>query len=189
MTRRYFLGKTAVMAGAIQVVSSPIFSAAAGRSAGPATDYRSLNKDEAAFTEALVNVLCPADHLTPNGRECGLARFLDRQLSSDEGGKKEVHLSPLPLTRERFFKAGIAAANVACQDRFAVRFHQLNARYASRFLQDIAGGRVSDPVFPLTAWLNQFVDPLLIQGSFTGPIYEGFNYRVFWKLTGHTVAA
>jgi gluconate 2-dehydrogenase gamma chain len=189
MNRRYFLGKTAVLASAIQVVSSPIFSAADGTSAGPATGYRSLNEDEAAFTEAMVNVLCPADHLTPHGQECGLARFLDRQLASDQGGKKEVHLSPLPLNRERFFKAGIAAANVACQDRFAVPFHQLNARDASRFLQDIAGGRVSNPVFPLTAWLNQFVDPLLIQGSFTGPIYEGYNYRVFWKLTGHTVTA
>jgi gluconate 2-dehydrogenase gamma chain len=189
MNRRYFLGKTAVIASAIQVVSSPIFSAAAGRSAGPAAGYRSLNKDEAAFTEALVNALCPADHLTPNGRECGLARFLDRQLASNEGGKKEVHLSPLPLTRERFFKAGIAAANVACQERFAVRFHQLSARDASRLLQDIAGGRVSNLTFPLTAWLNQFVDPMLIQGSFTGPIYENFNYRVFWKLTGHTAAA
>src|SRR5579863_2586282 len=41
--------------------------------------YQSLSADEAAFVEAFVNVLCPADHLTPNGVDCGLATFIDRQ--------------------------------------------------------------------------------------------------------------
>ena len=46
-----------------------------------AKGYQSLSPDEAAFVEALVNVMCSADELTPNGVDCGLATFIDRQLA------------------------------------------------------------------------------------------------------------
>jgi hypothetical protein len=32
-----------------------------------------LQLEEAAFTEAMVNVMCPADSFTPNGVDCGLS--------------------------------------------------------------------------------------------------------------------
>jgi hypothetical protein len=38
-----------------------------------------LSPDEAAFFEALVNIMRPADELTPNGVDCGSATFIDRQ--------------------------------------------------------------------------------------------------------------
>lgn len=46
-----------------------------------AKGYQSSSPDEAAFVEALVNVMCPANELTPNGVDCGLATFIDRQLA------------------------------------------------------------------------------------------------------------
>src|SRR5690348_9612044 len=42
--------------------------------------YASLSPDEATFVEAVVNVMCPADGLTPSGVDCGLATYIDRQL-------------------------------------------------------------------------------------------------------------
>ena len=33
----------------------------------------------------MVNIMCPADALTPNGVDCGLATYIDRQLAGDFG--------------------------------------------------------------------------------------------------------
>jgi len=111
----------------------------------------------------MVNALCPADRLTPNGVDCGLAASIDRQLAG------------VALTQQQSFKGGIAAMNAACEERFGCRFDQLALAEASAYLREVAGG-----------WLNQIVDPLLIQASFAGPIYDQYRNRVFWKLFGHT---
>src|SRR3546814_2753466 len=57
----------------VPAVAIPISSGAKG--------YQSSSPDEAAFVEALVNVMCPANELTPNGVDCGLATVIDRQLA------------------------------------------------------------------------------------------------------------
>jgi gluconate 2-dehydrogenase gamma chain len=173
-TRRRFLGKAVAVAGGIPTAS--LFLAMQGKRAlaEPKTPgYRSLNPEEALFTETLVNLRCMADHLTPNGVTCGLAAYLDRHLSASQ---------------TEYFKAGIAAAGAACRARFGARFDQLGFEDASRFLHDIGGGRVADPQFSLALWLNDFVDPLLIKGSFTGAIYDRYSNRVFWKLVDHSPA-
>jgi hypothetical protein len=93
----------------------------------PAPDggYQSLSPDEAGFVEALVNVMCPADGLTPSGTDCGLATFIDRQLAGGFGKGERLYMRgpwkqgkpqhgyQLPLTPEQFFKAGVAVANEA----------------------------------------------------------------------------
>jgi hypothetical protein len=70
------VGASAAVAAA-QAAPSPAAATATAIPAG----YQSLSLDEAAFVEALVNVMCPADHLTPNGVDCGLAIYMDRQLA------------------------------------------------------------------------------------------------------------
>lgn len=63
--------------------------------------------------------------------------------------------------------------------------HELAGIDAATFLSKMPGGRVADPQhFSLGSWLNHLVSPLLIQASFTGPIYDGNCNRVFWKLFG-----
>jgi gluconate 2-dehydrogenase gamma chain len=178
-TRRSFMDKAIVAAVGIAATSR------LSMAAGGTTRYRALSASEAAFTEAIVNALCQPDRLTPNGVDCGLATSIDRQLAG-EAGARQLSLSSLQLTQEQFFKLGIAAANAACEERFGCRFDQLTPSEASRYLREVAGGAVDNPHFPLTAWLNQIVDPLLLQASFAGPMYEKYRNRVFWKLFGHT---
>ena len=82
-SRRNFLTMAAGMIGAAPVMSSferlafPFSSARAAKNASSPTNsaikYKCLEGDEAAFTEAMVNILCPSDHLTPDGVTCGLA--------------------------------------------------------------------------------------------------------------------
>src|SRR4051794_35145717 len=47
--------------------------------------YTFLTAPEAAFVEAFVDVLVPADEVTPSGTDLGLATFIDRQLAGAWG--------------------------------------------------------------------------------------------------------
>src|SRR5215470_3421753 len=99
----------------------------------PEAGYQSLGPEEVAFVEALVNVMCPADGLTPNGVDCGLAVYIDRQLAGGFGkgeklyshgpwkAGKPQHGYQLPLTPEQFFKAGLAQANSAASRKSGPR--------------------------------------------------------------------
>jgi hypothetical protein len=72
------------------------------------------------FLKQVAAAPCPADNLTPNRVDCGLATFIDRQLAGDFGRDDRLYrLGPyrrgkpqlgyqLPLTPEQFFKAGSA---------------------------------------------------------------------------------
>src|SRR3984893_2406260 len=135
--------------------STPTTAPTAKAEQRPST-YHSLGPDEAAFIEALINIMCPADEFSPNGVDCGLAIYIDRQLAGPYGqgdgryqrgpfkqGKPELGLQ-LPLTPEQFCKAGIAAVDAACARDRGVPFAALGAAEADALLVEIAGGRVTD---------------------------------------------
>ncbi|MDB5955224.1 gluconate 2-dehydrogenase subunit 3 family protein [Ramlibacter sp.] len=69
--------------------------------ATPQVGYLCFGQDEAAFVEALVNVMCPADAYTPNGVDCGLAVFMDRQLAGafGRGAKRYMQGPGWPASR------------------------------------------------------------------------------------------
>src|SRR5579863_2553434 len=46
---------------------------------------------EAATMEAIVDRLIPADHLSPGGKECGCAIFIDRQLAGSYGQSDRLY--------------------------------------------------------------------------------------------------
>ncbi len=199
IARRGFL-KRAVGVG-IGSTALPLAAAAAVVSAAappePSPGYLSLGRDEAAFVEALVTVMCPADALTPDGVSCGLAVFIDRQLAGDFGkgaklyghgpwqaGKPE-HGYQLPMTPEQHFKAGIEVVDAVCEARYGKRFDRLSAAAADGFLVELAAGRVVDERVPMAAWFNELVYPLFAQGCYADPIYGGNADKVFWKLIGY----
>lgn len=163
----------------------------------PPPGYQLLGAAEAAFVETLVDVMCPADALSPRGTDCGLAVFIDRQLAGAFGqGERLYRQGPwrpgrpehgyqLPLTPEQFFRAGLAAANAACQARHGRRFDALTAAEADAFLQAVAAGEVIDQRVPLAEWFNELVYPLFVQACFADPLYGGNRGKVFWKMIGY----
>lgn len=163
----------------------------------PAPGYQSFSRDEAGFVEALVNIMCPADHLTPDGIDCGLAVYIDRQLAGAFGRGDRLYRSgpwnqgrpelgyQLPLNPEAFFKAGIAAVNVECQRRFGKNLDALSAKDADGVLKDLGDGKVSNPELPLGLWFNELVYPLFVQACFADPIYGGNNDKIFWRMIGY----
>src|SRR5690606_19107473 len=137
--------------------------------------YTSLSPDEAAFVEALVNVMCPADGYTASGVDCGLVVYIDRQLGGGFGhaerlyrggpwkAGKPQHGFQLPLTPEQFFKLGIEAAQEACNARFGERFEALSPPDADLFLQDVSTGKVASARVSLASWFNESLYPLFVQ--------------------------
>jgi gluconate 2-dehydrogenase gamma chain len=190
------LGATAVTTS-VAMQSETASAQASVPAATSPVGYQSFGPDEATFVEAFVNVLCPADHLTPNGVDCGLAVFIDRQLAGGYGKGENLYMQgpwrtglpqfgyQLPMTPEQFFKAGVAAANAACKASFGKGFDALTPADADLFLRDVAAGKVSDPRVPLGNWFNGLAYPLFVQACFADPIYGGNNDKVFWRMVGY----
>lgn len=183
---------------AVTALAANAAPAAAPAAANPVVGYICFSQDEAAFVETLVNIMCPADEFTPNGVDCGLAIYIDRQLAGDFGkGAKRYLRGPwapgrpqqgyqLPMTPEQHFKAGIEAANAACAAKYGGKpFDQIAPADAAAFLSDLGAGKVSDPNLPLAAWFNELIYPLFAQACFADPIYGGNVNKVFWKMIGY----
>jgi gluconate 2-dehydrogenase gamma chain len=210
--RRDVLKQIATVAGSAPLSSSLVGAAAATTAvtmqtdaasaqvstpAAPPTGYQSLGADDAAFVEAMVNILCPADHLTPSGVDCGLAIFIDRQLAGGYGKGDNLYMHgpwkqgkpqfgyQLPLTPEQFFKVGVAAASAACRARFGKDLDALMPADADLFLRDVSAGKISDSRVPLREWFNELAYPLFVQACFADPIYGGNNDKVFWRMVGY----
>jgi gluconate 2-dehydrogenase gamma chain len=184
-------------AGAVAASLPAAAAPAPAPAASPVVGYICFSQDEAAFVETLVNIMCPADGFTPNGVDCGLPIYIDRQLAGDFGrGAKRYSRGPwaqgkpqlgyqLPMTPEQYFKAGVAVANEACTKRFGKPFDQVAAADADTFLIDLSTGKVSDARVPMGAWFNELVYPLFTQACFADPIYGGNVDKVFWKMIGY----
>lgn len=188
----------ALVAGAVAAPAAARAASAAGetnKSAHPA--YLSLGPQEAACVEALVNVMCPADALTPNGVDCGLHLYIDRQLAGAWGrgdrlyrqgpwrpGKPQ-HGFQLPLTPEEYFKTGIAALRSAVLQRTGKAVEELEPQQLDTLLQDAAAGRMDDARHALAVWFNDSFYPLFVQGCFADPMYGGNQRKVFWRAVGY----
>jgi gluconate 2-dehydrogenase gamma chain len=161
------------------------------------TNYLSLSPAEATFTEAIVDLMCPADQLSPRGTDCGLVVFIDRQLAGAFGKGERLYMSgpwrpgrpehgyQLPLTPEQFFKAGVAAADEACGRRHGKRFAELASAEADAFLTAVARFEFDDGRLPLSEWFHELVYPLFEQACFADPVYGGNRDKVFWKMLGY----
>ena len=197
--RRAFLkgaGATLALTGAAATPASaqaPSKVSESGNSAG----YQSLGLDEAATTEALVEHMWPADHLTASGVELGIATYIDLQLAGAFGRGDRLYLQApfrkgkaqhgyqLPLTPEAWYKAGIAALNAYSRGAHGKTFDRLAAPEREAALAAVSAGKANLPAFDLSAWFNGLVYPLFLQGAFADPIYGGNRGKAVWKLIGY----
>jgi gluconate 2-dehydrogenase gamma chain len=196
--RRDFLIQVASLAGTGALVSA-VAPAEATKAAAdaPPTPYQSLSPDEATFVEALVNVMCPADQYSPNGVDCGLATYIDRQLAGPYGkgagryqrgpfrsGKPQMGMQ-LPLTPEQFCKAGIAAADAACGQAHGKAFAELATAEANEFLKQLQNGHIQSDAVSLELWFEDVIYRLFVEACFADPMYGGNRNAVFWKMIGY----
>jgi len=202
--RRAFL-KGAVAGGAAAVtVSIPKPSeaqqgtqrATAAPAAPPPAAYSHLNPEEAAFIEAVVDHMVPADEYSPKGTDLGLNIYIDRALAGGWGKGDRLYMQgpwkrgvpsqgyQLPLTPAELYRTGIAAANAACVKAYGKTFDKIGAAERQEFLVGMQGGKVNFEngpparVFFATLYAN------VMEGMFSDPIYGGNRDKAGWKMIG-----
>jgi len=147
LDRRDFLkgavvGGAAAAGGTAAIATPEIARAqqAAAASAAPETaGYAFLNLDEAAFVEALVDHMIPADEVSPKGTDLGVNVYIDRALAGAWGKGERLYMqgpwkagSPsqgyqLPLTPAQLYRAGIEATNAHCRRAYGKTFDRIEA--------------------------------------------------------------
>jgi gluconate 2-dehydrogenase gamma chain len=209
VSRRKFLRQAAAGAAASAAIA-PVVNATAGvavqaspaqasqqASAPPVKEgYTFLNANEAAFIEAFVDLIVPADELTPSGTDLGLAAFIDRQLAGAWGkGERFYRQGPwkegspgqgyqLPLTPAEFFRAGISAVNKHCKELDGKEFDRLAAPDKEKVIEDLVSGKIS--LGEISG--PQFFDlayQATMEGMFGDPIYGGNRNKAAWKMIGY----
>jgi gluconate 2-dehydrogenase gamma chain len=171
--------------------------AAKGAPASPPVShaYTFLTAPEAAFVEAAVDRLIPADDLTPGGTDCGVATFIDRQLAGAWGSGDRTYMQgpwdkgvptqgyQSPLTPAEYFRAGIAAANAYCRKTLQKDFDRLTSDQQIKVLQDMEQGRAALDGVAAQEFFNLLLATAM-QGFFADPVYGGNRDKAAWKMIG-----
>jgi gluconate 2-dehydrogenase gamma chain len=197
--RRDFL-KGAVVGSAAAATATLPQGAQAQQPTAPATPasegYSFLNLDEAAFVEALVDHMVPADDLTPKGTDIGINIFIDRALAGGWGKGERLYMQgpwkpgvpsqgyQLPLTPAQLYRAGIAATNVHCIKAHGKPFDRLDEKQREEVLVALSTGKVTfDNGLPARVFWSTLYQSVM-EGMFSDPIHGGNRNKAGWKLIG-----
>jgi gluconate 2-dehydrogenase gamma chain len=174
---------------------APISSmvAARGAQATQESSYLFLNTEEAAFIEAAVARLIPADNQWLGAREAGVANYIDKQLGGAWGAGERLYRSgpwqngtpsqgyQLPFTPAELFRTAIAAINAELKTK--TPFAKMGADEQDAYLRSLeAGGKnlggVPSNVFFSALWEST------VEGFFSDPVYGGNHDMVAWRMIG-----
>jgi gluconate 2-dehydrogenase gamma chain len=205
--RRDFL-KPAVVGGAAAATTGvtqpqpaqaqqPAATATPAAAAPPATPtYAFLNPEEAAFVEALVDHMVPADEYSPKGTDLGINIYIDRALAGAWGKGDRLYMQgpwkrgvpnqgyQLPLTPAELYRAGIEATNAYCRKTYKKTFDHLDAKQREEVLVGLSTAKITfDSGLPVrTFWGTVY--QTVMEGMFADPIYGGNRDKAGWKMLG-----
>ncbi len=158
--------------------------------------WKYFTSQEAATVEAFVDRLIPTDDLSPGGKDCGCAVYIDRQLAGPYGRFEGYYMSgpfqqgtkqqgPQSATTPAMqYRQALAALDKACRDK-----------YAGRAFADLADGQKDDVIkgledgsLKLDGADSQDFFKLILKDTQTGfladPIYGGNKDMASWKMIG-----
>jgi gluconate 2-dehydrogenase gamma chain len=172
----------------------------------PAGPLQFFTPEEAAFIDAAVARIIPADDLGPGAKEAGVTTFLDRQLAGaygraetwymrgpwKDGEKTQGYQSR--LTPAQLYRTAIKAINDHCRKQYSDKaFNDLAAAQQDEVLTGLEKGTITlDGLGPhpieieggkQDTFFSQFVQNV-IEGFFSDPLYGGNKDMVGWKLIG-----
>ena len=199
--RRDFLkgavaGSVAATATAAPAVAQTQPAAVAAAAADTPPGYAFLNLDEAAFVEALVDHMVPADDLTPKGTDIGINIYIDRALAGAWGKGDRLYMQgpwkpgtpsqgyQVPLTPAQLYRAGIEATNAFCRKTYGKTFDRLSEQQRQDVLLALASGKLEFgnglPVRVFWSTVYQTV----MEGMFSDPIHGGNRNKAGWRMLG-----
>ena len=200
INRREFLkgavaGSAVATTAAVGLTSAP--AEAQQRPAAPANPgYSFLSLDEAAFVEAVVDHMVPADQYSPKGTDLGINIFIDRALGGGWGKGDRMYMQgpwkqghpnqgyQLPLRPAELYRAGIAATNAYCKKTYSKSFDQLPAEQKQEVLVGLQGNKIKfDSGLPANTFFSTMYQTVM-EGMFADPIYGGNRNKAGWKMIG-----
>jgi gluconate 2-dehydrogenase gamma chain len=197
--RRAFL-KSAVAGGAAAVTVALPQTAEAQQKPAPAAPasegYTFLNLEEAAFVEALVDHMIPADEHSPKGTDMGINIYIDRALAGGWGKGDRLYMQgpwklgvpsqgyQLPLTPAELYRAGIASANAYCVKTYGKTFDKIAETDREQFLVALQAGKATFENGPPSRVFFGMLYQNVMEGMFSDPIYGGNRNKAGWKMIG-----
>ena len=155
-----------------------------------------FNSQEAAWVDAAVSRLIPADELGPGAKEVGVTVFLDRQLAGAYGRAERWYMGgpwakgtktqgyQSRMTPAQMYRAGIAAVDEYCKGKFQNKsFAELSSEDQDNILGELEQGKISLEKVDAKAFFKQ----LLLntqEGFFADPMYGGNKDMAAWKMIG-----
>jgi len=158
--------------------------------AGTRPHYLFFTPDEAAFIEAAVARLIPADDTGPGALEAEVPTYIDRQLAGAWGaGERLYRAGPwqqgtaqqgyqLPFTPAELFRNAIRALN-----QKSPGFAKRAAREQDALLDALQKGNEDLGGVPSSTFFESLLD-VTIEGFFADPAYGGNRDMVAWKMIG-----
>ena len=171
--------------------------AAAGQSRGaskdpPSTTYIFFNPEEAAFIEAAVARLIPADEQWGGALEASVPNYLDKQLAGAWGAGERLYRSgpwypgtpeqgyQLPFTPGELFHTALGAINKSGD---GARFVKMPPDGQDGYLKRLEEGGKDLSGVPSDVFFAQFLE-LTLEGFFSDPVYGGNRDMVSWRMIG-----
>ena len=199
--RRNFL-KTAVVGGAAAaggtagIVTPEMAQAQQPAATAAVTGYAFLNLDEAAFVEALVDHMIPADEISPKGTDLGVNIYIDRALAGAWGKGERLYMQgpwklgapsqgyQLPLTPAQLYRAGIEATNTHCRKTYGKTFDRIEDAQRQEVLIGLSTGKITfDNGLPVRVFWTTLYQTV-IEGMYSDPIYGGNRNKAGWAIIG-----
>ena len=153
---------------------------------------------EAATVEAIMDRLIPADHLSPGGKDCGCAVYIDRQLAGSFGQATRLYTKGpfakgLPtqgyqgdLTPAGRYRLGLRALADYTHTTYKKDFVALTAAQQDAVLAGLDGGTIALKLKPGFS-SKEFFELVLggaMEGFFADPLYGGNRNMASWKMIG-----
>lgn len=155
-----------------------------------------FTSQEAATVEAFVDRLIPTDDLSPGGKDCGCAVYIDRQLAGPYGRFDGYYMSgpfqkgtkqqgpQSPVTPAQHYRKALAAFDKACGAKFGGKvFTALSDAQKDEAIKGLEDGSLkldgtdSKEFFKLILKDTQ-------NGFLADPIYGGNRNMASWKMIG-----
>ena len=183
----------AVAAAALGTASPEAVAQQPSRTAQPTT-YLFLNADEAAFVEAAVARLIPADDQWPGALEAGVPNFIDKELNGAWGAGERLYRSgpwqpgtpsqgyQLPFTPAELFRTALAVINKDLA-RTGTPFARLSGEQQDAYLRSLEAGSQDLGGVPADVFFAHLWDAT-VEGFFSDPVYGGNRDMAAWRMIG-----
>jgi gluconate 2-dehydrogenase gamma chain len=173
-------------------VARPIATRSICAAAATSTTYVFFNSEEAAFIEAVVARLIPADEEWSGAFEACVPNYIDKQLAGAWGSGERLYRSgpwqpgtpsqgyQLPYTPAELFRTALGAIN---KELSHTPFAKMSPDAQDSYLKNLeAGGKdlggVPSDVFFAHLWEST------LEGFFSDPVYGGNCNMASWRMIG-----